>query len=120
MLCFANLAMQASQDYQVLFPPSTQFGVFHAKREFTEWPISHSVYNNADFTKGVDVSWYKNHTLANSIFAWNYQDDFFAGYDHGKEAGTMTRRRSQHSARQEVLDLGQRRQRQALGQDADR
>jgi tetratricopeptide (TPR) repeat protein len=90
MLCFANLAIQASQEYQVLFPPSTQFGVYHAKREFTEWPISHSVYNNADFTKGVDVSWYKNHTLANSIFAWNYQDDFFGGYDHGKEAGTMT------------------------------
>jgi tetratricopeptide (TPR) repeat protein len=90
MLCFANLAIHANDNYQVIFPPSTQFGVFHAKHEFTEWPVSHSVYNGADFTKGVDISWYKNHTSANSVFAWNYQDDFFAGYDHGKDAGTMS------------------------------
>jgi tetratricopeptide (TPR) repeat protein len=90
MLCFANLAIHANENYQVIFPPSTQLGVFHAKREFTEWPISHSVYNGADFTRGVDISWYKNHMSANSVFAWNYQDDFFAGYDHGKEAGTLS------------------------------
>ena len=90
MLCFANLAVHANENYQVIFPPSTQFGVHHAKREFTDWPISHSTYGGADFSKGVDISWYKNHLSANSVFAWNYQDDFFAGYDHGKEAGTMS------------------------------
>ncbi len=90
MLCFANLAVHANQNYQVIFPPSTQYGVFHGKREFTAWPFSTTRYAGADFTKGVDISWYKNHTSANSVFAWNYQDDFFAGYDHGKEAGTMS------------------------------
>ena len=90
MLCFANLAVHANDNYQVIFPPGTQFGVHHAKRTFTDWPISHSIYGGADFSKGVDISWYKNHTSANSVFAWNYQDDFFAGYDHGKEAGTMS------------------------------
>jgi hypothetical protein len=24
------------------------------------------------------------------MFAWNYEDDFFAGYDHGAKAGTMS------------------------------
>ena len=24
------------------------------------------------------------------MFAWNYEDDFFAGYDHGKQAGMMS------------------------------
>jgi len=38
----------------------------------------------------VDVSWYKAHQGANSMFAWNYTEDFFAGYDHGKEAGVMS------------------------------
>ena len=90
MLCFANLAVHANENYQVIFPPSTQFGVHHAKREFTDWPISHSTYGGSDFSKGVDISWYKNHLSANSVFAWNYDDDFFAGYDHGKEAGTMS------------------------------
>jgi tetratricopeptide (TPR) repeat protein len=90
MLCFANLAIHTNDNYQVIFPPSTQLGVHHAKREFTEWPISHSVYGGGDFTKGVDISWYKAHMSATSVFAWNYQDDFYAGYDHGKEAGTMS------------------------------
>ena len=36
------------------------------------------------------MSWYKNHISPNSIFAWNYEDDFFAGYDHGKQAGLMS------------------------------
>lgn len=89
MLCFANVAVHVNEDYQVIFPPSTQRGTFHGKREFVDWPIATTVYSGADFTKGVDVSWYKNHLQANSIFAWNYSDDFFAGYDHGKQAGTM-------------------------------
>src|SRR5450631_3348378 len=86
MLCFANLAVHANQDYQVIFPPSTQFGTYHTKNQFTAWPISHTTYGGSDFSKGVDISWYKNHRAANSVFAWNYEDDFFAGYDHGKEA----------------------------------
>jgi tetratricopeptide (TPR) repeat protein len=89
MLCFANVAVHVNEDYQVIFPPTTQRGTFHGKREFIDWPQATTVYSGADFTKGVDVSWYKNHLQANSIFAWNYSEDFFAGYDHGKEAGTM-------------------------------
>jgi tetratricopeptide (TPR) repeat protein len=89
MLCFANVAVHVNENYQVIFPSSTQHGTFHGKREFLDWPIATTVYEGADFTKGVDVSWYKNHGQANSIFAWNYEDDFFAGYDHGKSAGTM-------------------------------
>jgi tetratricopeptide (TPR) repeat protein len=89
MLCFANVAVHVNENYQVIFPPSTQHGTFHGKGEFLDWPVAHTKYAGADFTRGVDVSWYKNHSLANSIFAWNYADDFFAGYDHGKHAGTM-------------------------------
>ena len=81
MLCFANVAVSVNDNYQVIFPPSTQLGTGHSKREFTKWPIN---------DEGVDVSWWKNHPSSVSIFAWNYQDDFFAGYDHGKQAGTMS------------------------------
>jgi tetratricopeptide (TPR) repeat protein len=90
MLAFANVAVNANENYQIIFPPSTQHVAFHFKKDFTTWPIATTRFNGADFTKGVDVSWYKNHIEANSMFAWNYQDDFFAGYDHGKEAGTMS------------------------------
>jgi tetratricopeptide (TPR) repeat protein len=90
MLCFANVAVHVNENYQVLYPPGTQYGTYHSKNQFTEWPVSHQRYSGADFTKGVDVSWYKNHISSNSIFAWNYEDDFFGGYDHGKQAGIVS------------------------------
>ncbi len=90
ILCFANVAVHVNENYQVIFPPSTQYVTHHAKREFSTWPIATTRYGGYDFSKGVDVSWYKNHISANSMFAWNYEDDFFAGYDHGREAGIMS------------------------------
>lgn len=89
MLYFANVAIHSTDAYQVIFPPSTQFATFHGKHEFSHWPISHEKFNNFDYTKGVDVSWWKNHPQASSFFAWNVQEDFFAGYDHDKEAGVV-------------------------------
>ena len=90
MLCWANVAVHANENYQVIFPPRTQWGAHHHKREFTQWPIARGRYGGADFSAGVDVSWYKNHVASNSIFAWNYEDDFLAGYDHGKQAGIIS------------------------------
>jgi len=90
MLCFANVAVSANENYQIIFPPTTQYVTYHFKRDFATWPIANSKYNGSDFTGGVDVSWYKNHYNANSMFAWNYKEDFFAGYDHGREAGIVS------------------------------
>ena len=90
MLCFANAAVSVNTNYQVIFPPSTQYVTYHGKREFATWPIAGGFYSGANFGDGTNVSWYSNHISANSMFAWNYQDDFFAGYDHGKQAGTLS------------------------------
>ncbi|MCX5644249.1 MAG: DUF5107 domain-containing protein [Phycisphaerae bacterium] len=80
MLCFSNVAVHVNEDYQIIFPPSIQWGTGHGKRDFTTWPISN----------GVDLSWYKNLPGSRSVFAWNCLEDFSAGYDHGKNAGTMS------------------------------
>lgn len=88
-LYFANTSVHTDVNYQVQFPPSTIFGTYHAKNQFIHWPISHEVFNDIDYTRGVDVSWWKNHEDWTSIFAYNYEDDFVGGYDHGKEAGTV-------------------------------
>ena len=79
MLCFANIAVSINNDYQVIFPPRTQWSTGHSKRDFQPWPM----------VDGVDVSWYKNNKTPNSWFAVNYEDDFVAGYDHGKNAGIL-------------------------------
>ena len=89
MLCFANVAVHTNDNYQIIFPPSTQFVTHHAKREFSTWPIATTPYGGVNWNN-VDVSWYKNHQSANSMFAWNYEDNFFAGYDHGKQGGVMS------------------------------
>lgn len=88
-LCWANVAVHANLDYQIIFPPSTEFATYHGKNQFSHWPISYDVFNRVDYTKGVDVSWWKNHPEPTSFFAWNCKEDFLAGYDHGKEAGVV-------------------------------
>ena len=90
MLCFANVAVNANDQYQIIFPPDTQWVTYHAKRDFAAWPIATGRYNGTDFGAGTDVSWYRNHQSANSMFAWNDAADFFAGYDHRRAAGTMS------------------------------
>ena len=88
-LYFANTSVHTNDNYQVLFPPSTVFGTYHAKNDFLKWPVSHEIFNDIDYTQGVDVSWWKNHEEWTSIFAFNYTDDFIGAYDHGKDAGTV-------------------------------
>ncbi len=85
-LYFANVGVHANASYQVIFPPSTEFATYHGKNQFTRWPIGDGVFAGTDYN-GVDLSWWKNHPSPISFFAWNYQDDFLAGYDHGKQAG---------------------------------
>jgi tetratricopeptide (TPR) repeat protein len=88
-LYWANVAAHTNKDYQVIFPPSVQVATYHAKNSFTRWPVSTEVYNGVDFTKGVDISWWKNSISQNSFFAYDLKEDFMGGYDHGKETGTV-------------------------------
>ena len=88
-LSFTNLAVHANPDYQVIFPPDTQFATQHGKVEFVRWPISHEFYGGVDHSQGVDISWWKNHPSPVSFFAWGFTGDFFGGYDHGRKAGTI-------------------------------
>jgi tetratricopeptide (TPR) repeat protein len=88
-LIWANTAVHANENYQVVFPPDVHKAVFHSKVEFTDWPVSRQYYQGSDFTKGVDVSWWKNTTSPTSFFAWGSDDDFLAGIDHGKNAGVV-------------------------------
>jgi tetratricopeptide (TPR) repeat protein len=88
ILYWANVAVHANDDYQIIFPPSVQVATFHSKNDFSRWPISNEVYRGVDY-KGVDLSWWKNHPDPVSFFAWDIKEDFFGGYDHGKQAGVV-------------------------------
>ena len=80
ILSWANVSVHCNENYQVIFPPTVQFGTGHSKTAFSDWPID----------GGVDISWWKNHTeVSRSVFAWDFDSDFLAGYDFGKDAGTV-------------------------------
>ena len=88
MLYWANVSVHCNDNYKVIFPPRTQFGTQHAKNEFIEWPVGKSRYGDMD-CNGMDMTMWKNYPKACSIFAWNFDDDFLAGYDFGADAGTV-------------------------------
>jgi tetratricopeptide (TPR) repeat protein len=89
-LYWSNVSTASNDDYQIIFPESTDFGVYHAKNSFVHWPVSHEPYLSKSFyNNNIDVSWWKNHPDPVSIFAYDLKDDFIAGYDYGKQAGTM-------------------------------
>ncbi len=88
-LYWANVAAHANEHYQTIFPPSAQVATFHSKTDFTRWPVSTEKYRGADFTRGVDISWWKNVEGSNSFFVHDLQEDFMGGYDHGKNSGTV-------------------------------
>ena len=90
MLFWANVATHSNPDYQIIFPQNTEFAAYHAKSSICHWPICKEPFTDVDaYTNGVDVSWWKNHTVGNSLFAWELPENFIGGYDYGKDAGTM-------------------------------
>lgn len=87
MLYWANVSVHCNPEYQVIFPPDVQAGVDHHKVYFTSWPVGPLGHNEGG---DVDLSWWKNFTAdSRSIFAWGSEMEFLAGYDYGKDAGTV-------------------------------
>ncbi len=90
ILYWSNVATHVDENYQIIFPQNTEFGTFHCKEYFCHWPITQEAYTGVEeYKNGINASWWKNHPVGNSIFAYDLKDDFIAGYDHGRDAGTM-------------------------------
>jgi Tfp pilus assembly protein PilF len=89
MLYFANAAVHASESYQVIFPPDVDWVTFHAKTDFSPWPIARGRFVGHDFPPGTDLSWWKNHPWPISFFVYRSGLDFFGGYDHSRQAGVV-------------------------------
>ena len=91
MLHWNNVATHANENYQIIFPECTEFGMFHHKLSHVHWPVPQSPYKNNPAFIGTDISWWKNlpSLTGDSVFIHDLQDDFVGGYDHGVDAGTM-------------------------------
>ena len=100
MIYWANVSVHCGDDYQILFPPSMHLGFDHHKNYWTSFPIGprkeevellpsqRSKYAN-DISGTMDLSWWKNFTIeSRSIFGFDPDNAFMAGYDHKKQCGT--------------------------------
>ncbi|QNI34789.1 DUF5107 domain-containing protein [Alloacidobacterium dinghuense] len=110
-LWWANVATRVHEQYQSFFPHDVRFAADHAKRAVTEYPLSHGVYYGIDYGErarnGVpesekprhfvpdgsyppnDLGWYANIPVPTSYMIVDSSGDFFGGYDHKKDAGTV-------------------------------
>ena len=89
MLYFSNPAVHANEGYQVVFPPDVDWATFHAKNDFSPWPLARGRFVGREFAPGTDLSLWKNHPYPISFFVYRSAMDFLAGYDHGRRAGVV-------------------------------
>ena len=88
-LWWANVAVRVHDQYQAFFPPDVDYVADHAKRAVSSFPVARNFYYGVDYTKGVDITWYKNIPVPTSYMVLDSKYDFFGGYDHGKQAGLV-------------------------------
>lgn len=86
-LWWANVAACVHDQYQAFFPPDVTMVADHAKRALITFPVARGSYYGVDYSKGVDISWYRNIPVPTSYMVVNSKYDFFGGYDFAKEAG---------------------------------
>ena len=110
-LWWANVATHVHEHYQSFFPKDVRYAADHAKRAVTEYPLSQGVYYGIDYGErartGVpldelpgnfvpdgsypanDLGWYANIPVPTSYMIVGSRGDFFGGYDHRRQAGTV-------------------------------
>ena len=94
-LWWANVAAAVNDDYQSFFPTDVAFVADHAKRAVATFPAVDGRYYGVDYPAqateqrpdGDRLDWYRNIPVPTSYMVAETADDFFGGYDHGREAG---------------------------------
>ena len=94
-LWWANVAAAVGDDYQSFFPTDVTHVADHAKRAITTFPRVEGSYYGIDYPGRVDadhpdadrLDWYRNIPVPTSYMVMATDDEFFGGYDHGRQAG---------------------------------
>ncbi len=88
-LWWANPAVSVNDNTRTIFPPDVTAVMDHGKRDVSTFPIAKGTYYKVDYSKGVDISRYKNLPVPTSYMAAESDDDFVGGYDDGVQAGIL-------------------------------
>ena len=88
-LWWANPAYKVNDDTVTVMPPDVNAVMDHGKRAVSTFPVATGEYYKMDYSKGVDISRYKNIPVPTSFMAYKSHFDFIGGYDYGKKAGLL-------------------------------
>lgn len=88
-LWWANPAVSVNDDTYSVFPPDVNAVMDHGKRAVSTFPIATGEYYKVDYSKGVDISRYKNIKVPTSYMAAHSDFDFIGNFDEGKNAGLL-------------------------------
>lgn len=88
-LWWANPAVPVNDHTQSIFPPDVHAVFDHGKRAVSTFPIATGEYYKMDYSKGVDISRYKNIPVPTSYMAAHSDYDFLGNYDYQKKAGLL-------------------------------
>ena len=88
-LWWANPAVAVNDNYSSIFPPDVTAVMDHGKRDVSTFPIATGTYYKVDYSKGVDISKYKNLPVPTSYMAAKSNFDFVGGYDYNVKAGIL-------------------------------
>lgn len=86
-LWWANPAVSVNDNTYSVFPPDVNAVMDHGKRAVSTFPIATGEYYKVDYSKGVDISRYKNIKVPTSYMAAH--SDFIGNFDEGKNAGLL-------------------------------
>ena len=94
-LWWANVAAAVNDDYQSFFPTDVHYVADHAKRAVATFPEVDGRYYGVDYPSrktpevpdGDRLDWYRNIPVPTSYMVVSTDDDFFGGYDHGRNSG---------------------------------
>lgn len=88
-LWWANPAVAVHDETQSIFPPDVCAVMDHGKRAVSKFPVATGEYYKTDYSKGVDISRYKNIPVPTSYMAYHSDFDFVGGYDYKADAGIL-------------------------------
>ncbi len=88
-LWWANPAVVVNDGYQSVFPPDVNAVFDHGKRAVSSFPIATGEYYKYDYSRGVDISRYKNIPVPTSYMSVKSGYDFVGGYENDIKAGVL-------------------------------
>ncbi|WP_125769130.1 DUF5107 domain-containing protein [Lapidilactobacillus wuchangensis] len=88
-LWWANPAVAVNDHTESIFPPDVHAVMDHGKRAVSAFPIATGEYYKYDYSRGVDISKYKNVKVPTSYMANHSNYDFMGNYDEQQQAGLL-------------------------------